>query len=99
MDKIYTKSEKVGSRKIENELVIVPLDDKTDTEKPELFYLEDPTSVKIWELIDGKRKLSQIIDEIAAYFNIEKDKIKDDVVDFMSELRDNGMILEKTKKV
>jgi hypothetical protein len=82
MDKIYKKSEKVASREIENELVIVPVDDKKNTGKPVLFYLEDPTSIEIWKLIDGKRKLSQIIEETARLFNFERDKIKDDIVNF-----------------
>lgn len=95
MDKIYSKSKDISYRKIDNELLIVPIGDKTIPEKPELFYLEDQTSIKIWELIDGKRELSQIIKEISELFSIEKDKIEDDVANFISELKNNGIIVEK----
>ncbi len=92
MDSVYTKSGNVKYKKIENELIIVPADDAVKSKKPELFHLEDPVSIKIWELINGKNTLSQIIEEIYKLHNADKNKIKNDVIRFVSELEKNGLV-------
>ena len=92
MNSVYVKSEHVKFKKIENELIIIPMDDKVKTKKSELFHLEDPTSIKIWELINGKNTLSQIIEEIYKLHNADKNKIKKDVVHFISELEKNSLV-------
>lgn len=95
MEKVYKKGKGIITRKIENEVVILPSPDKKTAEKDCFFCLQDPTSVQIWKLIDGKRSVSQIIKEIERLFDADKNKIKNDVVNFISQL-EKGSIIHRT---
>ncbi len=92
MDKIYKKSDDIIARKIENEIVILPSPDKKTAEKDCFFCLQDPTSVQIWKLIDGKRSVEQIIKEIERLFDTDKNTIESDVIKFISKLEKNAIL-------
>lgn len=95
MNKVFKKPKDIIIRKIENELIIFPLRPEEKAENNYFFCLNDPTSFKTWSLIDGKITVEQIINKISKIFNVKKDKIKYDIVNFIQKLKKNSLIIEK----
>ncbi len=56
-----------------------------------LFVLEGP-AVEILQLVDGKRTVPEIIDQLAAKFAAPRDQIAADVVAMLQDLTDKGAI-------
>ncbi len=47
---------------------------------------------RIWELIDGSVTVNQISEKICQEYEVKVDKALSDVLDFIKELSDNGML-------
>ena len=81
----YKTSDQVVTRKIEEDLIIVPLNEGIGDLDAEMFSL-NTTGTAVWEKLDGTKSLDTIITEIAQDFDISYDQIKDDVVEIVGQL-------------
>jgi len=48
----------------------------------------------IWQQIDGRRTLSQILQAVMDEFDIGPDEARQDLLDFVGELRRHGMVID-----
>ena len=64
-DAVYAISDDVVAREIEGEIIMVPLVAGIGDLEDELFTLNE-TGKAIWEKLDGRRSLNQVIEELAA---------------------------------
>ena len=55
-------------------------------------HVLNPVGTTIWDLIDGVRTLGQIADALAAQYDVPGDQAQRDVLDFIAELRQKGMV-------
>ena len=46
----------------------------------------------IWDLIDGERRVDDIVDEIGRTYDVEAETCRRDVLAFMHALSENGMV-------
>ena len=90
----YSVSKEVIARKIEGELVIVPMISGVGNLDSEMYALNE-TGVAIWEKLDGKTILDDVIHELAKEFNTSYDQIKNDVLDILKELITRELVFEK----
>ena len=60
------------------------------------YYLES-TGSYIWNIIDGKKSLEDILDELIHNFDSDEKVIKTDLIEFITELLDNQIITVKKK--
>jgi len=91
LNKVYKKDPNMVGRKIEDEIILVPI--KRDAADLEAIYnLNNEVSVKIWELIDGKRSIREIKDKILEEFNVKEEKLEKDLEEFVSDLLEIGAI-------
>lgn len=75
----------VISRKLEDKMFIFrPAENK-------LYTLND-IGTEIWEHLDKKITIEDIVSIISEKFNIGQEYIQNDVVDFAEELRANGLV-------
>jgi hypothetical protein len=89
-DSVPVKSENVVFRKIENEYILVPIvASAADVES--IFNLNE-TGAAVWERIDGKKKLSDIIDDIKSEYEGDGNRIEDDVTAFVNEMIEAKLI-------
>jgi hypothetical protein len=88
---ICVPSENVVARKIEGELIIVPLVSSVGDMDDELYTLNE-TGVAIWDRLDGNRTLQQIIDELIFEYEASKEDIERDVSGIVSELIKRKML-------
>lgn len=89
----YKISDQVVTRKIEEELIIVPLNKGIGDLDAEMFSL-NTTGAVIWEKLDGTKSLDVIISETAQDFDISYDQIKADVIELVEKLLKTGFLIE-----
>ncbi|MEK6732144.1 MAG: PqqD family protein [Candidatus Omnitrophota bacterium] len=90
---IYKPSENVVAREIEGELIIVPLVSGIGDSKEELYALNE-TGKSIWEKLDGKTTLENVVKKLGVEFNAPVDKIEKDVFGLVGELLKRRMLIE-----
>jgi hypothetical protein len=88
----FVPSEDVVAREIEGELVIIPLTSGIGDMEDELYTLND-SGKAIWDRLDGKRSLSNIINELIAEYVVERNEIEVDVIGLVNELVKRKMLL------
>ncbi len=89
--KIFMPSDDIVAREIQGEVIIVPLAAGLTDMEDELYTLNE-TGRAIWKLMDGRRTLQQIIDDLSQEF--ESEEIGDDVRDFVGELLKKRILIE-----
>ena len=90
MDTVFKKSDRVVSRKIVDELILVPI--RTSVADMESLYTLNDVGARVYELIDGRRTVAQICEAIVEEFEVTKEKAHADVSDFTEQLMEIGAI-------
>lgn len=83
--KIPVKSEKVASRIIDGEAIIVLL------EKQQNIVLNQVGS-RIWEIMDGKKNIDELTRTIASEFEVGYDQAIKDVSEFIEDIEKRGAV-------
>ena len=91
----YVPSEDVVAREIEGELIIVPLVAGMGDMEDDLFTLNE-TGRAIWDRLDGKRTLKEVMEELCAEFDAAGGQIERDVKGLVEELLKRRMLVEAT---
>jgi len=84
LDKVYRVSERIASRKIVDEVILVPLRDKV-AEMESLYSLNE-VGARVYELIDGKRAVRDIVAAIVEEFEVDSRQAESDVTQFVEQL-------------
>ena len=85
LDKFYMPSEDVVAREIEGELIIVPLVSGIGDLEDELYTMNE-TGKAIWDRLDGKKKLREILAELSTEFEAPAGEIEKDLIGLVVEL-------------
>lgn len=96
LEAVYVPSEDVVAREIEGEIIIVPIVSGVGDMEDELFTLNE-TGKSIWQKLDGRRKLKDIIEALSGEFKAPLEEINEDVVGLASELLKRRIIIEAPK--
>jgi hypothetical protein len=91
--KRYRKVKDLVSRKINDEVILVPIMEKADGLNA-IYSLRTSVELKIWGLITPKNTVGDIIAAIEKQFKAKPSVVKADVVEFLRQLRDEGLIVE-----
>ena len=83
-DMVYGVSDDVVAREIEGEIIIVPLVAGIGDLEDELFTLNE-TGKAIWDRLDGRRSLNDVIAELAVEYQAEPEEIENDVLGLTQE--------------
>ena len=78
------------TRRIMEERLVVPIRGKL-ADMQAIFALT-PVADFIWERLDGQKTLGDILEEILAEFNVEKEQAKADLLEFIDELDKEELI-------
>lgn len=95
-DGVYSPSEDVVGREIEEEFIIVPLVSGMGDLEDELFTLNETGKV-IWKCLDGQTNLRDVTKKLAEEFDAKVEEIEGDVIEFVEELLGKGMLVEVSK--
>jgi len=92
-DSVYAVSDDVVAREIEGEIIIVPLVAGIGDLEDELFTLNE-TGKAIWDRLDGRRSLNDVIAELAAEYQAPPGEIETDVLGLVQELTRRRIVVE-----
>ncbi|MCD4768622.1 MAG: PqqD family protein [Bacteroidales bacterium] len=90
IDSIYSRSPKIVARKTGDEYILVPVSDNIADMKS--VYTMNSTGAFIWEKLDGKTAVNEIIMLVQNEFEIDKKSASDDVLTFLGEMNDFQII-------
>ena len=93
LDGLYMPSEDVVARNIEGELIIVPIVAGIGDMEDELFTMNE-TGKAIWERLDGKKKLKDVLGELCAEFEAPAGEIEKDLIGLVEELVRRKILIE-----
>lgn len=71
-------------RRIADEYILVPI--RQQVADLNCIYTLNEIGAFIWELIDGKSNIKQILKNITAAYDVEEEAAKDDLISFISQL-------------
>jgi hypothetical protein len=96
MDAVYSASNTIVVRQVEDLLIIIPLtSDIDDTDnKP---YILNATGQIIWRQLNGRKNLKKIVADLAAEFKMPARVIKKDVTGFVLELLKRKMLVKNAE--
>ncbi|MFZ1042380.1 MAG: PqqD family protein [Anaerolineales bacterium] len=92
LQSICTPSENIVARKIEGEIVIVPLVSGIGDADDELYTL-NPTGQAIWQKMDGSHTLAQIVEELSTEYHSTRAEIEQDILGLVGELVRRKMVV------
>ncbi|HPZ07601.1 MAG TPA: PqqD family protein [Candidatus Eremiobacteraeota bacterium] len=96
-DKIYIIRDSVRTREVHGEFVIFSMISWSGKIEDEIFILNE-TGKFIWEQMDGKKRIKDIIKNLSLEFDCSdeetKVEIKNDVTDFVRKLLKREIIIE-----
>ena len=84
LDAVFARNEEVVSRKIVDELILVPM--RKDVADMETLYTLNEVGARVYELIDGKRSLREIVNSIVNEFEVTEQQAESDVREFIAQL-------------
>ena len=94
LDTICVPSEDVVARKIEDDIVIVPIVAGIGDAEGELYTLNE-TGQAIWQRLDGQRTLRDVAESLTVEFSAPLPELEEDVLGFTSELARRGILVVK----
>ena len=94
LERIYAKSKDLVEREIEGEIIIVPLTSGIGDLEDELFSLNE-VGRDVWARIDGKRCVSEIVNDLEEIYEMGRKKLISDVLGFLGELEKRKLIVEE----
>lgn len=80
----YQKSPDIVFRKIADEYILVPI--RQNVGDLESIYTLNAVAARIWELIDGERKVSDVRDKIIEEFEVTGEEAEGDILQFIGQL-------------
>lgn len=93
LEKVYQKDSNIVSRKIADEVILVPI--RQNVGDLENIFTLNEVGTFIWELINGKRKVKDIKEMIVEEFDVSPQVAEKDLMEFIQQLEEiNGITRE-----
>ncbi len=93
LEKYFDKSPNIVSRKIADEVILVPI--RQNVGDLESIYTLNEVGAFIWELTEGKRKVKDIKEMIVEEFDVSPQVAEKDLMEFIQQLEEiNGITRE-----
>jgi len=92
LDKVYRKNESIVSRKIADEFILVPI--RQNVGDLESIYTLNEVAARIWELIDGKRKIREIKERIIEEYEVTPEEAEKDLLVHLQQMEKIKAVIE-----
>jgi len=89
LDARYVRDESVVARLIGQEFLLVPT--RGNVAEMDHIFVLNPVAARIWELLDGKRTITEIGALICDEFDVDLASVGRDVVEFLDKLLSVGI--------
>ena len=88
LERRYEKDASIVHRNIAGETILVPI--RRHVADLESIYTLDEVAARIWELIDGQRRVSEIRNAIVEEYEVSPDVAEADLMEFIQQLEAIG---------
>jgi len=92
LERRFAKDPSIVSRKIIDGFVLVPI--RRRAADLESIYTMNEVGSRIWELIDGQRRIEEIRDVIVEEFQVSPEEAELDLKEFLNQLEHVGAVKE-----
>lgn len=92
LEKRYQKDPNIVSRKIADEVILVPI--RQNVGDLESIYTLNETAARIWELINGKMKVREIKEKLIEEFEVTPEEAEKDLMEHLLQLKEIKAIIE-----
>jgi hypothetical protein len=92
LDRLVKKDSSVVSRRIADEVILIPI--KRKAGEIDCLYTLNEVGARIWELIDGQRSVEALRDTLVAEFEINESEAQQDLTELIHQLKEIGVIQE-----
>jgi hypothetical protein len=92
LEKVYTKSDSIVSRKIADEFILVPI--RQNVGDLESIYTLNETAARIWELIDGKITVREMKEKMVEEFEVTPEQAEKELIEHLQQLEEIEAIIE-----
>jgi len=89
----YEKDPNIVYREIAGEAILVPI--RKRSADLEGIYTLNSVGARIWDLLDGRRTLSEIRDLLVDEYDVEAGVLTSDLFEYVEHLRQAGAIRER----
>ena len=86
----YAKDIDLVTRCVAGETIIVPV--RNNVGNLDSIYALNEVGSLIWELIDGKNSINQIVEAVCDAYEVTSEAAKKDISDFVNTLETSGLI-------
>ena len=93
--KVYSKADNIVCRRIMDETILVPI--RGNLADMQRIYALNPIGAFIWDRLDGEKKLIDSRNDVLAHFDVNQEEAEPDIVEFITQVREAGLIKEKTE--
>ena len=93
LKKVYEKSDDIVSRKVADDYILVPV--KRNVADMESLYTLNETAARIWELIDGKRTVTEIKEKMVEDYEVTSEEAEGDLIEHLQQLAEIKAIIER----
>ena len=90
LSKCFVKEGNFVTREIAGETIIVPIRGRTE-DLDSIFTLNELGTL-IWNLLDGRTNVSQIVEAISKTYDVMGDEATQDTIEFLTLLETSGLI-------
>jgi hypothetical protein len=90
---VYRRDSSVVAREIAGETILVPI--RGDLARMQRIFTLNPVGACVWGNIDGEKSLGDVRDNLLERFDAERKQVEQDVMEFINEVREAGLIEEK----
>ena len=87
---VLSHSTSVVTRKTGNEYVLIPVSD--NVADMDSVYTLNETGAFIWELIDGKKCINDLVSALAEEYKIDIETAESDVLSFINKMKEYLMV-------
>jgi hypothetical protein len=88
---VFRHHDSLVARDLAGEKVILPVRGKVGDLG--CIYTLNGTANEIWKLLDGRRTVAQIVEEMAPQYEVDRETLAADVNRTLTELQQEGLIL------
>jgi len=93
LNAIYKQSEDVVAREVQGEFIIIPVTSGIGDLEDAIFTLNE-AGRSIWDKLDGKRSLKEVVGYLASEFDASSAEIEKDVLGFKEQLLKRRILIE-----
>lgn len=91
-EKVYRRNPDMVYREIAGEFILVPIHHRAG--EADSIYVLNETGTRIWELVDGRRTLADIIAIITGEYDVDDGTMADDLFEYIGDMVASGTLQE-----